>query len=52
MALLFAFGAMNLMAIGLLSALVAAEKLLPHGETLGRLGGLVFGFWGLWLIVA
>ena len=51
MALLFVFGAMNLFAILLLSTLVAAEKLLPHGETLGRVAGLLFGVWGLWLIL-
>jgi predicted metal-binding membrane protein len=51
MALLFVLGVMNLFAILLLSTFVAAEKLLPHGEILGRSVGLVFGVWGLWLMV-
>lgn len=51
MALLFVFGVMNLTAIVLLSTIVAAEKLLPHGDTLGRIGGGILVIWGLALIV-
>lgn len=52
MALLFVFGAMNLVAIVALSSLVAAEKLLPLGPWLGRFVGIGFGLWGLWLLLA
>lgn len=46
MALLFVGGVMNLAWIALLTLLVAAEKLLPRGKWLARLGGAVFLCWG------
>lgn len=52
MALLFVFGVMNLVAIGLLTAVVAAEKLLPHGEKIAKAGGVVLIAWGAYLLVA
>ncbi|HEX4331111.1 MAG TPA: DUF2182 domain-containing protein [Usitatibacter sp.] len=39
MALLFAFGVMNLLWVLALSAFVIAEKLLPPGRTFGRISG-------------
>ena len=51
MALLFVFGVMNLAAIGALASLVAAEKLLPHGEVLAKIGGLGLTTWGVGLLV-
>ncbi|MCR9088449.1 MAG: DUF2182 domain-containing protein [Rhodobacteraceae bacterium] len=51
MALLFVFGVMNLLAIGVLACLVAAEKLLPRGETIAHIGGIVLMIWGAWLIL-
>ena len=41
MALLFVGGVMNLIWITLIAALVLAEKVLPHGNLLGKLGGMV-----------
>ena len=46
MALLFVGGIMNLAWIALLTILVAAEKLLPHGRWLARGAGLLFLAWG------
>lgn len=51
MALLFVFGAMNLMAIGALATIVAAEKLLPYGDRLGKAGGVILMAWGVWMLV-
>lgn len=51
MALLFVFGVMNLVAILLLATFVAAEKLLPGGEFIGNLAGVVFIGWGGWLLL-
>ncbi len=51
MALLFVFGIMNLMAIGVLACLVAAEKLLPRGETIAKFGGALLLLWGTWLVL-
>lgn len=42
MALFLAFGVMNLWAMFGLAAVVFSEKLLPHGETIGRLVGAAF----------
>ena len=44
MALFVAFGVMNVWAMVALTAIVLAEKILPHGEALGRVaGGLAVG---------
>jgi len=51
MALLFVFGAMNLLWITGLAALVLAEKLLPAGERIAQLTGLPLIGAGLWLLV-
>jgi predicted metal-binding membrane protein len=50
MALLFVFGAMNLVWVALLAAAVLVEKLLPFGEWTARIGGLLLMGWGLWLL--
>jgi predicted metal-binding membrane protein len=42
MALFLAFGVMNLWAMLGLAVIVFSEKLLPHGETIGRLVGAAF----------
>lgn len=52
MALLFAFGAMNLLWVAFLAGVVLVEKLLPFGERTARIGGLLLMGWGLWLLVA
>ncbi len=46
MALLFVGGVMNLVWVAALTLLVAAEKLLPKGELLGRAAGLGLVLWG------
>ena len=40
MALLFVGGVMNLALVALLTALVAAEKLLPNGRAVARISGV------------
>jgi predicted metal-binding membrane protein len=50
MLLLFATGVMNLVWVGLLSALVLAEKLAPRGLLLSRLAGAAIIAWGALLI--
>jgi len=42
MALFIAFGVMNVWAMIGLAAIVVAEKMLPRGETIGRLAGTAF----------
>jgi predicted metal-binding membrane protein len=46
MALLFVGGAMNLAWAAALAAVVAVEKIVPHGDRLGRLAGLAMIGWG------
>lgn len=52
MALLFVFGVMNLVAIVVLTTIVAAEKLLPYGDHLARIGGVILVVWGAWILAA
>ena len=47
MLLLFVGGVMNLRWVALLAAFVAAERLLPRGELIGRVGGVAAVAWGL-----
>jgi predicted metal-binding membrane protein len=47
MALLFVGGVMNLLWVVALTAIVAAEKLLPKGEWIGRAAGIALVAWGL-----
>lgn len=47
MALLFAFGVMNLMWVAALSAFVVAEKLLRRGRAFGRISGVVLAAAGI-----
>ena len=51
MALLFAVGAMNLVWVAALAAIVLVEKLLPHGDWIGRIGGLLLIAWGVRLMI-
>lgn len=46
MLLLFVVGVMNLVWIAALTLVVAAEKLLPRGPILARVGGALFILWG------
>ena len=50
MALLFVVGVMNLVWVAALAAIVLAEKVLPHGDRLGKAGGLALIAWGAWVI--
>jgi predicted metal-binding membrane protein len=49
MALLFYGGVMNLIWIIGLALLVLAEKMMPAGVAFGRVTGLLFIAWGVWL---
>ena len=51
MLLLFVVGVMNLLWIAALAVLVLIEKVLPGGEWVARLGGIVFLAWGVWLLL-
>ena len=52
MALLFIGGVMNFVWIVGLTVLVAAEKLVPRGDWLGRAAGVALIAWGLWRLLA
>lgn len=52
MALLFVFGAMNLLWVAVLALVVLAEKMLPFGEWTARIGGVLLMGGGLWFLVA
>ena len=51
MALLFAVGVMNLLWVAAIAAFVFAEKLLPGGVWVGRIGGGAMAAFGVWLLV-
>jgi predicted metal-binding membrane protein len=51
MALLFAMGVMNLVWVAALAVFVFAEKLLPRGEWIGRIGGGAMATFGVWMLV-
>ena len=50
MALLFAVGAMNLVWVAALAAVVLIEKLFPHGVWIGRIGGLLLAAYRIGLL--
>ena len=50
MVLLFVLGVMNLLWISMLTVFVLAEKVVPRGQSLGRIVGLFMIGWGSWLI--
>jgi predicted metal-binding membrane protein len=52
MALLFAVGVMNLLWVAVIAVFVFAEKLLPGGAWVGRVGGGAMAAFGVWLLVA
>ena len=51
MAILFAVGVMNLIWVAAIAAFVFAEKLLPGGVWVGRIGGGAMAAFGVWLLV-
>jgi predicted metal-binding membrane protein len=50
MALLFVAGVMNLLWVAAIAGFVLIEKLLPGGERLGRVAGLLLVGWGVWVV--
>jgi len=50
MALLFAVGVMNLLGVAVIAGFVFAEKLLPAGVWIGRIGGGAMTLFGVWLL--
>ena len=50
MALLFVGGVMNLLWVAAIAFLVLIEKVVPRGDRLGRLGGLLLAFAGLYML--
>jgi predicted metal-binding membrane protein len=51
MALLFVAGVMNIWWVAAISILVLLEKAAPRGLYLGRIVGLLFAAWGVWMII-
>jgi predicted metal-binding membrane protein len=50
MALLFVLGVMNLVWVAILTVIVLSEKLLPQGQVVSRILGVLIIFWGGWLV--
>ena len=50
MVLSFALGVMNLAWMAILTLILCAEKIAPHGRVLSRAFGLFFAAWGFWLM--
>jgi predicted metal-binding membrane protein len=50
MALLFAFGVMNLLWIAAISVFVLLEKIAPANQLVSRLSGLLFIGWAAWIV--
>ena len=51
MALLFVSGVMNVLWVAAIAGFVLVEKLVPGGQRLGRVAGVVLVVWGVWLVV-
>jgi len=51
MALLFVAGVMNLLWMGLITAFVLIEKVMPKGDIFGRVGGVGMLIWGIFLLL-
>ena len=52
MALLFVLGVMNLVWIAALAAFVLAEKVIPAGERVSKITGVLLVAWGAWAVLA
>jgi predicted metal-binding membrane protein len=50
MALLFVAGVMNLAWVAAIAGLVLVEKVVPGGQWVGRVGGVVLAAAGVWLL--
>ena len=51
MALLFVAGVMNLLWVVTIAGFVLIEKVMPRGRLVGRVAGVFFAGWGLWILV-
>jgi predicted metal-binding membrane protein len=51
MALLFVTGVMNLLWVAAMAVFILAEKVLPHGQLVGRVAGGMLVLAGLWVAV-
>jgi predicted metal-binding membrane protein len=51
MALLFVAGVMNLLWVAAIAGFVLLEKVAPAGDWLGRVAGVLFIGWGVWMVV-
>jgi len=51
MALLFVAGVMNIWWVAAISILVLLEKVLPKGMQVGRIVGVAFTAWGVWIML-
>lgn len=49
MALLFVAGVMNLLWVAAIAGFVLLEKVVPAGDKLGRVAGMVLVGWGVWM---
>jgi predicted metal-binding membrane protein len=49
MIVLFALGVMSLVWMGVVAALIFAQKVLPHGEKLSRIFAVAFVAFGIWI---
>jgi predicted metal-binding membrane protein len=52
MLLLFVAGVMNIWWIALITILVLLEKTVPRGLLVGKLAGILFTAWGVWMMFA
>src|ERR687889_2456809 len=50
MALLFVAGVMNLLWVAAIAGFILLEKLVPGGDRLGRVAGVVLVGWGAWMV--
>ena len=50
MALLFVAGVMNLLWVAVIAAFVLVEKVVPAGEWVSRIAGLLLIGWGVWVL--
>jgi predicted metal-binding membrane protein len=50
MALLFVAGIMNLLWVGAIAGFILLEKVVPGGDRLGRVAGVVLVGWGAWMV--
>lgn len=52
MVLMFVLGVMNLLWMAALAALCLVEKVAPAGDRVGRVAGVLFIGWGVWMIAS